>query len=477
MDHVRFSTRALLLVGALAATAFTLLLSSAPPAHAIGEPFVSNMGRSDGSNIILRDDRRYAQEFTTGTAGGQLETVELRFSSGSKATTTVAIWSSTAAGLPDASVCALTNPNNLGSSGTKTFRTTSCTLSASTTYFVYIHYAGSGADSYGLRVTDSDGEDSEKLPGWRITDWHHAKSGSGSWAELSSGATAVIKIRLRGANVAPTAADNTLQAELGYTYEFHRDDFLFSDHSGDELEEVTISSVAGGGVLWLDANDNDTFDAGEAVSTTSTTITRDELNNDKLRYTAPDTGGGAGLATFNFTVSDGDLDSVSTYTMTIDVFTRLVSNTGKSNDGNRTAERRRAQGFVTGSNPKGYRVQSVDLRVDDNSETEGVNLKIVRNSTSTEPGADHCDFGGTPARQSGDILLFSTSTNVCALERGTRYHVLFEEAVDGGYANWAYTFDAAVEDAGWIIIRGQARHARTATSTWTRFGNISLRIL
>ncbi len=454
MDHVRFSTRALVLAGALAAAAFTLLLSSAPPAHAIGEPFVSNMGKSDGpGTIVQRDDLRFAQAFTTGTAGGQLETVQLKFNGGAKATTTVAIWSSTAAGLPDASVCALTNPNNLGSGGTKTFSTTSCTLSASTTYFVSVHYAGSSSDVYGLDYTTSAGEDSGGLPGWSIADSYHRRSG-GSWTEQSS---LVIKIRLRGANVAPTAADSKVQADLGSTYEFHRDDFSFSDHSGDRVEGVTISSVAGGGVLWLDANDNDTFDAGEAVSTTtSTTITRDELNDDKLTYTAPDTGGGAGLASFNFTVSDGDLDSVSTYTMTIDVFTRLVSNTGKTTTSYRIPERSRAQGFVTGSNPKGYRIQSIDLTVLENDNTDGVNLKILESSGTNGPGADLCDFGSTPTSQSDKVLRFSPPANECDLDRDTTYFVELVETLDGNYARWVYTADEGQIDsggaAGWSIL-------------------------
>ncbi len=480
MDHVRFSTRALVLAGALAAAAFTLLLSSAPPAHAIGEPFVSNIGKADSTILTPSDSTQYAQAFTTGPTGGyEVDTVDVRFNHGTDfaASTTVAIWSSTVTStstLPNASVCALTNPNNLDTGGTKTFTTTSCTLSSSTTYFVHLAFSGTSSDAYGVRNTRSTDEDSGGLPGWSIADRFHINDGN--WQQQASfRASRAIKIRLRGANVAPTAADNTVQADLGDTYEFDRDDFGFSDHSGDELEEVTISSVAGGGVLWLDANDNDTFDAGEAVSTTtSTDVTRAEIDAAKLRYTPPDTGG-AGLASFNFTVSDGDLDSAQ-HTMTIDVFSRLVSNLGQTTDGHTTQERRRAQGFVTGSNLKGYRLQSVDLRVDDNSETEGVNLKIVRNSDSDRPGAELCDLGSTATSQSGSVLRFSTSTNVCALKRDTRYHVVFVEAVDGSYANWAYTFDATVEDAGWRIIRGQARQSTTATSGWTRFTNIALKM-
>ncbi len=160
------------------------------------------------------------------------------------------------------------------------------------------------------------------------------------------------------------------------------------------------------------------------------------------------------------------------------MFSRLISNLEQDTHGRRTQERRRAQVFVTGSNPKGYRLQSVDLTVDDNSETEGVNLKIVRTSGWTEPGADHCDFGSTPTRQSGNVLRFSPPVSDCDLKKDTRYHVVFIEAVDGSYANWAYTFDATVtvEDAGWRIVRGQARQSTTATSEWTQVTNISLKM-
>ncbi len=290
MSQVRFSPRALLLAGALAATC-ALLLFSAPPTHAIGEAFVSNIDKSDSTVLTPSDSTQYAQAFTTGSTGGyDVETVEVRFNRGTNraASTTVAIWSSTVIGtstVPNASVCALTNPNNLDRGGTKTFTATSCTLSSSTTYFVHLAFSGTSSDAYRVRTTTSDDEDSLGFPDWSIADRFHLNDGN--WRQQDSNdSSRAIRIRLRGANVAPTSADNTLQADLGYTYEFHRDDFPFSDHSVVEPEEVTISSVAGGGVLWLDANDNDIFDAGEAVSTTtSTDVTGDEIDDAKLRYT------------------------------------------------------------------------------------------------------------------------------------------------------------------------------------------------
>ena len=116
-------------------------------------------------------------------------------------------------------------------------------------------------------------------------------------------------------NAAPTASDGRLQTPQGEDYTFAASDFGFSDtDTGDALASVKVLTRPGSGrgKLKLD---------GTTISSSALpkTVTKDELDNDKLVYEPAQDMGGAGFATFNFKVNDGDDDSARTYTMTIDV--------------------------------------------------------------------------------------------------------------------------------------------------------------
>ena len=49
------------------------------------------------------------------------------------------------------------------------------------------------------------------------------------------------------------------------------------------------------------------------------TVTKDELDNDKLVYDPPADSSGNDFASFTYKVNDGDNDSDDAYTMTVDV--------------------------------------------------------------------------------------------------------------------------------------------------------------
>ena len=117
------------------------------------------------------------------------------------------------------------------------------------------------------------------------------------------------------ANTAPTAANGEVTTDEDVDYTFKAADFNFSDaNTVDALVSVKIESLPTGntGTLKLD---------GAAIDAANLpqTVTRTQLDDKKLVYDPPDDANGDDYASFNFKVSDGDADSASSYTMTVDV--------------------------------------------------------------------------------------------------------------------------------------------------------------
>ena len=111
------------------------------------------------------------------------------------------------------------------------------------------------------------------------------------------------------ANTAPTAADKTVTTAQDTNYTFTPFNFGYVDADDDSLASVLIVTVPAEGALALN---------GVAVMA-SRTVTRAEINDGHLKF-EPATGeSGAPYTNFTFKVNDGTDDSVSAYTMTIDV--------------------------------------------------------------------------------------------------------------------------------------------------------------
>ena len=116
-------------------------------------------------------------------------------------------------------------------------------------------------------------------------------------------------------NTAPTASDGEVSTKEDTDYTFDASDFSFSDtDANDALEAVKVTSLpaSGKGTLTLD---------GTAIESTDLpkTVTKAEIDDDKLKYTPPGDANGNDYTTFTFKVNDGDDDSASANTMTIDV--------------------------------------------------------------------------------------------------------------------------------------------------------------
>ena len=111
-------------------------------------------------------------------------------------------------------------------------------------------------------------------------------------------------------NIAPTAADKTVTTVQNTNYTFSRTDFGFVDADDDQLASVLIVTVPTAGRLVLNG---DTVMASQTVTRTEIVV------GSGLKFEPADGASGTGYASFTFKVNDGTDDSVSAYTMTINV--------------------------------------------------------------------------------------------------------------------------------------------------------------
>ena len=113
-------------------------------------------------------------------------------------------------------------------------------------------------------------------------------------------------------NTVPTAANGSVGTTTNTPYTFEADDFNFADgDEGDELEKVKIVTLPGDGTLALDGTD----------VTPNQEITKSAIDDGDLTFTPAMDATGSPYTTFTFKVNDGDDDSASAYTMTVNVAT------------------------------------------------------------------------------------------------------------------------------------------------------------
>lgn len=118
-------------------------------------------------------------------------------------------------------------------------------------------------------------------------------------------------------NHPPTAANNTVGTLEDTNMVFAAADFNFADvDTGDTLTQVQITALPAAGTLYLDNNSNNSVDAGEGITLGQVVVTADIP---KLKFKPAANANGASYTTFQFKVHDGEVYSVSAYTMTINV--------------------------------------------------------------------------------------------------------------------------------------------------------------
>ncbi|MGG2057469.1 S-layer homology domain-containing protein [Lysinibacillus pakistanensis] len=118
-------------------------------------------------------------------------------------------------------------------------------------------------------------------------------------------------------NKPPTSSNGTVNVNEGQVYTFNSTSFAFSDEdAGDTLKQIQISTIPNSGQLFLDNNNNQQFDGGEAI-TNGMTISKANLDAGNLKYITEN----GSSSSFTFKVSDG-IDFSTAYTMNLVVNAR-----------------------------------------------------------------------------------------------------------------------------------------------------------
>ncbi|MCF6768602.1 Ig-like domain-containing protein, partial [Thiotrichales bacterium 19S11-10] len=118
-----------------------------------------------------------------------------------------------------------------------------------------------------------------------------------------------ITFDVTAVNDEPTASNNTITTNEDTPYTFSASDFNFSDVDGDSLASVQITSLETVGDLKLNGTD----------VTLNQVIAVADITNGLLVFSSVLNANGASYDSFNFSVNDGTTDSLSSYTMTVDV--------------------------------------------------------------------------------------------------------------------------------------------------------------
>ncbi len=127
---------------------------------------------------------------------------------------------------------------------------------------------------------------------------------------LGASLAQLVKITVTNVNDAPTASNNTVTTNEDTPYTFTASDFGFSDvDSGDNLASIKITALESAGSLQL----------GGVDVTLNQIISRADIDAGNFSFSPASNANGSGYDSFGFTVNDGSLDSVSTYTLTVDV--------------------------------------------------------------------------------------------------------------------------------------------------------------
>jgi hypothetical protein len=116
-------------------------------------------------------------------------------------------------------------------------------------------------------------------------------------------------VAINAGNDLPTAANSNVSMLKDSTYTFNINDFNYTDPDADIIASITVTSLEGVGSLKL--NNNDVV-ANQVISKAA-------IDAGLLTFTPVSGQDGIGYDSFEFSVNDGQLDSLLSYVMTIDV--------------------------------------------------------------------------------------------------------------------------------------------------------------
>ena len=133
--------------------------------------------------------------------------------------------------------------------------------------------------------------------------------------------TDTAKVRVtRADNTAPTATDSLVTTNEDTAHHFAASEFNFEDTDpGDTLASVTVVTLPAAGALALNST----------AVTAGDTVTKSQLDADRLTFMPAADGNGDAYASFTFRVSDGTDESAADYSMTVNVTAVNDDATGK----------------------------------------------------------------------------------------------------------------------------------------------------
>ena len=182
---------------------------------------ISNRGQATGgaTNGLAHPSLKHATHFTTGPQKGgyRLESVgfDIEAQSGPDARVRITIHENDSS-RPGDQVAVLNTPSSIATGQATLFTAPAGTrLNADTTYYVVVSVTTQGSENGNaltLRRTDSDGEDSNGLPGWVIGNFDLRKFGSNTWA---SGDGYALKMHVNAAVRIPDPPPAGADAAVG----------------------------------------------------------------------------------------------------------------------------------------------------------------------------------------------------------------------------------------------------------------------
>ena len=133
--------------------------------------------------------------------------------------------------------------------------------------------------------------------------------------DWSDYATREAYLSVPSVNTAPTASNGTVATATNTAYTFDAGDFNFADaDTGDTLEKVKIVTAPDAGTLALDG----------ATVMVNQEVTKADIDGDDLTFTPATDATGSPYTTFTFKVNDGEAESASAYTMTVNVVDNIA---------------------------------------------------------------------------------------------------------------------------------------------------------
>ncbi|MBL3658255.1 beta strand repeat-containing protein [Fulvivirga sediminis] len=124
--------------------------------------------------------------------------------------------------------------------------------------------------------------------------------------------------------ISPAVASNTPPSASSFTasngpfenltYTFSTADFSYNDSDGDPLNQILLENIPTAGTLYVDADNDDSYDGGEEVGANDM-ISKADLDAGNLQYIQ----NGATPTSFQFEVNDGTTNSNGNYIATLNI--------------------------------------------------------------------------------------------------------------------------------------------------------------